>query len=643
MSLRLIFRLASLILVAAAALFGASRFQASPLPQAEVGATFRALSEHAEATRGNVLTVGGPGVVYALPPSAGAVRVLSNANLFEVEHARAARQADAQRRWNYAIEVQELDAGGTVLSERVHHFRRDLVEFYLPEGVRGTGSFYLEQSAPFPLAAANTRMRFDAGARPARLRLRLLSADPDIADVLVRLAVPVPVSQARAESVWRRLNDAQRERLAMGNVFPPKLLTEAERASLIASRWQPIGAQEPSTERDIYVLRGYDLGAPLDRVQVPGLAVGPSRWATVQLPEQGGEVRIVLETDEVTGESSAQSEQVAVRWFGHSAFLRRESSHAWQGGQFERREKFPGGWLEVRASREASVRFLLVEGERETDITPPVQHLRAWEAKPADQAAHEDVRDTAALEFSISHAANASTPLRLVLRRTVAAAARLSSAPVEVSFLDAEGATVRKFELKPEMLASSYDAPWPEAAGEQVSDPWEVFFAVPQQVAKLRIAATAPTLVNAYVRPAHLPRMLRMPEDLTTPEAAETAIPGWFALNPDRHDARILAGQSSLLTLRGRPPEDRPELSAGQYQWEDFDPVQGGAARVFLAPREAGVPERREAIGQTYRPLPSDKRASFVSEPGRKQVTARLAWTGAGQEAFRFKVLLPGT
>jgi hypothetical protein len=133
-----------------------------------------------------------------------------------------------------------------------------------------------------------------------------------------------------------------------------------------------------------------------------------------------------------------------------------------------------------------------------------------------------------------------------------------------------------------------------------------------------------------------------MPEDFTTPEAAENAIPGWFALNPDQHDARILRGESHLLTVRDRPPEERPELSAGDFQWEDFDPVEAGAARVFLAPREEGVPERDDAIASTFRPLRQDRPMRFAGQPGRDSIAPRLAWAGATGTTFRYTVLLDG-
>lgn len=626
MSLRLIYKLIVLALVAGVVAFAANRFLTSHEAVAQVSTDFRALTDFTEATRGSVLTVGGPPVEFALPPAAEAARILTNANLLSIDAARAQRRIDPTQRWQYAIEVEELDSSGNALQRRVHHFRRDLVEVEMPGGRRGTGSFYLEDNSPTPLPAASLRLNFPASAKPSHLRIRLISADPGIADLLVRMAVPAPSSQQKAETMWRRLSDEQRERLASGNVFPPTLLTERERASVIESRWQPVGPTGVSIGRDIYVLRGEDLGAPVEPPKPPALMAGPGRAATIQLPEKGGKVRIVLEAE---SDQDGSSDEITLRWLGHSAFLRQTATYKWSGSRFELQDNFGGGWLEIGATRNARVRVALIENGEERDVTPPIQYLRAWAA-----------RDGVPLDFSIGHAGSMSTPLRLVLRRVANISKRPANTPLAITFLAKDGAVIRTVRLTPQFSASRYDAPWPDVPSEFVSDPWEIFFKVPPKVTKVRITSPEPVLANAYSRPDDLPRAIRMPEDANAPEGMQTAIPGWFMVNPDAYEARILDGNSNLLMVQSRPPDDRPELVAGRYQWEDFDPTDGGAARVFLAPREEGVPDRKDAIGGTFRPIPEDGLATFIAEPGHAMVAARLAWIARAPGPFRYKVFV---
>jgi hypothetical protein len=40
---------------------------------------------------------------------------------------------------------------------------------------------------------------------------------------------------------WQRMSGADRRRLAAGNIYPPQLLSEAEKRNLLRWRWRPVG------------------------------------------------------------------------------------------------------------------------------------------------------------------------------------------------------------------------------------------------------------------------------------------------------------------------------------------------------------------------------------------------------------------
>jgi len=628
MSLRLFYRLALVLMLAAALLAGGVWLWTRDAPTPMLNQDYRTLKDVAQSTRGTVLVPGGSAADYVLPASAGAVRITTNANLKNLDEARRMHQADPQRRWHYALEIEEVDAAGSS-RKRTHHFSRDLQEVELPNAGRGTGSFYLQRDAPSPMAAAVLRLDFVGSARPARIRMRLVSSDPEVADVLVRLATPEPVSQRTAENAWRRLSDEQRERLAGGNLFPPNLLLEQERVNVMASRWNPLGPSGESVGRDIYVLDIPDRGAVVEPVQGPVRMAGPDRRVVVQLPEKGARVRIALEP---LRHDSSYPAEVTVRWAGHSAFQRTITRHSWLGGNFVAESDFGGGWLEIGASLPGTVRVTLSSAQEAPELTLPVRFLRAW-----------DTRSNEPVEFLVSHAGSEPTPLRLVLRRMGVQGQPLPTTPVDVELVDADGRVMRKLAVSMQTLVGSlYDAPWPELAGDRVSDPIEAFFRLPAGVALVRVSAADSVLVNAYSRPADLARAIRTPEDASVPEAAQSAIPGWFPLQPQQAEARILNNVNRLLTVQARQPDDRPEVAAGLYQWESFDPVNEGAARVFLAPREPGVPDRIDGIAGTFRALPTKDSVVFVAEPGRSAVSARLAWVARSARSFRYSVALNG-
>ena len=628
MSLRLFYRLALLLAVAAALLTGAVWWWTRDLPAPMLNQDYRTLKDVAQSTRGTVMAPQGPAVDYVLPAAASSLRITTNANLRDLHEARRMRQADPQRRWHYAIEIEEVDAGGSS-RKRTHHFSRDLREVELPNAGRGTGSFYLQRDASSPIAAAVLRLDFAGSSRPARIRLRLVSSDPEVTDVLVRVAIPEPVSQRTAENAWRRLSDEQQLRLAGGNLFPPNLLLEQERVNVMASRWRPLGPSGEFVGRDIYLLDLPDRGAVIEPAQAPVRMAGPDRRVVVQLPEKGARVRIALEP---LRQDSAYPAEVTIRWAGHSAFQRSVTRHGWRGGNFVVESDFGGGWLEISASVHAAVRVTLSSAQDAPELTLPVRFLRAWDTRPNEP-----------VEFLASHAGSEPTPLRLVLRRMGVQGRPFATTPVDVELVNADGRVLRKLVVSMRPLVDSlYDAPWPEIAGDRLSDPLEAFFRLPADVAFVRVNAADPVLVNAYSRPADLARAVRTPEDASEPEAAQSAIPGWFPLQPQQAEARILNNANRLLTVQPRLPDDRPEVAAGIYQWESFDPVNEGAARVFLAPREPGVPDRIDGIAGTFRALPTKDAVAFVAEPGRSAVTARLAWVAGSACSFRYSVALDG-
>lgn len=593
----------------------------------------RMLLDQSDTTRGAVLRRGDAALEFELPSAAATVRILLNPGVADAGAARSRRQADPTLRWRYAVQTEALDGRGRVLAQREHHFRRDFSEAVLPGGVRSTGAFYLEPGASWPLRADELLLDFAGLPTPARLRVRLLAADADIADVLVRLYTPEPRTQRDAAIQWQRLSEEQQRQLAAGNLFPPQALAERERENLIGSRWTAAAPRSGASFRELHVLRDMPSAQTPEAELPPGLALGPGRVVTVQLAPSGARVRVALEPHpDGPPPAPLAATPVVLRWAGHSAFERRTLQQGWEGlGPFEARADLGGGWLEIESAREAVARVYLETDGQVQEITPQPQLLRAWSVQPGEP-----------LEYGLLHAGGEPTPLRLVLRRLAQGGAAPSGAPVAVTMLDAQGAVIHKAEIAFQAPPSRYDRSWPEVAGLALSEPQEAFFNVPPAAATLRVESAEPLLAVAYTRPAGLPRQVRTPEDAQDPEAAATAIPAWFALQPLQQEWRLLNGRHRLLAIQGRPPDDRPELAAGRYAWEDFNPLRGGGARVFLAPRESGVPDRDESLATTFRPVPAGGAARFQAAPGHESVNARLAWNAAAPARFRYRVTLDG-
>ena len=634
MSLRLLFKMLVGLLFAAAVAFVALWIWRQNSPVAEMQPEFRQIQDLARATQGAVLRLGGPAIEFVLAPSTTAVRILSNANLSDINGARQARKVNLARRWNYTLEIEEVRADGSSF-RMSHSFRRDLIEAVLPVGQTGTGSFYLRKDAPSPMAAATLRLDYAGGQRPARLRIRLVSADVDIADVLLRVASPEPLTDRSAETMWSRLSEEQRTRLSSGNLYPADLLIKQERNNLMASRWRPLGPTGDVEGRDIYVLDASERGTAAVPFKGAIQTVGPQRLTVLQLPETGGRFRIELipvAVDTANAESRPAQAQVHLRWAGHSPFQRSSHTYEWKGAMFSQEITLRGGWIEIGATQEAEVRVLSLGPDGPEDITPAMRYMRSWTAGP-----------NLPLQFSINHTGAQPTPFRLVLRQVSIAQSAYPRSSVLLTLIGADGQVLRELSINPDVFTNSmYDGLWPRALGSAVSDPYEAFFQFPKEVKTVRVSVVDPLLVNAYSRPPDLKRVVRTPEDATTPNDAQFTIPAWFSLQPENAEVLTLNGSSRLVTVQDRRPDDRPELIAGRYSWESFTPVNQSAGRVFLAPREEGVPDRIDGLVGTFRALPRSGSVNFLSEPGRNAAPARLAWTADPPRQFAYVVKLDG-
>lgn len=619
----------------------ASSLALPPAPSRRADPQALDLIARSDLNRGAVL--GRAGVVeFDLPANGSTARVLLNPGVVGLNDLRRLRLGHPDLRWRYTVEVEALASQGQSLFKRAYHFRRDLLEASLPNGTRTTGAFYLDPSAPVPLRSDELLLSFSGPRTPQRLRLRIIEADVAFAEVLTRAYAPAPMSRRDADVQWQRLSPQQRGRLASGNLFPPQVLSQAERERLIATRWTPVPPRRGATMRELYVVRDLPDTEPVDASTppLPGVPVAPGLVATVPLPEQTRSVRVQLTPQSaVSTDSRSAPGRVVLRWAGESVFQRSVSIHPWgSAGPLEIRVPLGAGWLEVDSDRTAAVRTWVDRADRadradgEREITPEPTFLRLWDVTPG-----------APLNFDVTHASGRATPLRLVLRQLDADAARGSGAPAEVELIKADGSVLRRSAVVLKVAHSRYDQIVPPAPDLAVTEPTEVFFRVPPSVTQVRISSDGPLLAAAYTRPLNLPRQVRSPEDSLAALGEQGSVPAWFPLRPLDHEQRVNSASTRLLRVQSRPPEDRPELAAGDYTFEDFDPIRGGAARVFLAPREPGLPDRDEALASTFRALPPLGRVVLKPMPGRDTVEPRLAWAGAeGLKQFSYRISVDG-
>lgn len=565
-------------------------------------------------------------------------KLISNANIRNMDTARSQRQANPTRRWAYALEIEVLSRSQKVLMRRTHHHRADLAEFIAADGQRYFPAFYLRESMT-PLTGVIINVDLSLWPDASNIRVRLAKRDADVEDVVVRAYQPERVSKERAALLWQRLNDRQREALARGSVYPHEMLQEGERRNLLLHSWQAIGPQGAEGRdyfpRDLYVMLDNDGVAGDEPVPPYGVLADAWNWGTLPLPEQGGRVRLEITP---TGRLLAAADknarkEILVRWYGKTLFERSETRIPWVGKAVTHELDLPGGLLEFEAPEEVAVKATRKLDKGDEDLTPLPQYLRVFTASASQPVSY-------ALAQS-----GTETALQLELR-AVFAPGQPVPATAEYRFVDSAGQTLKIGIIALQQPRSHYEKRFADFSGAVLSDPVIVHFLVPETARQLVIRAApgtpqdaTPLLVSAHTRPSGMAREMRLPEDHYNFNAlaknTEPRIPAWFPVRPEDYEARILNNQSQTLILQVRPGEDRPEIRAGRYQWEDYRPQGDWLSRPIFAPREPGVPERDEALPTTFSPLPlqREEKLVFPAVRGNTLLHPQLIWLGSSAPA----------
>lgn len=558
---------------------------------------------------------------FPVPSGAQRFKLISNGNLRDLDAAKAKRALDTMQRWQYALEIELVDSKGKVLLHRQHHHRSNFAAIRDPAGRSITPAYYLSETlTPINGVVVN----FDlTGLPPAsRLRVRLVEADPDLADVVVRAYFPESNDEARIAILWKRLSEKQKMLLAKGSVYNAELLQEDERRNLVRNLWQPagpLGARGVDfLAREMYVLRDTEGEPEAEPILPAGIIGAPGQLAVFTVPEQGAELHFSAQPLPGLATPPVAPMLIKGRWYGNSTFARENFTLSWTDSQHFMTRKFAGGLIELEPPVPLALRAFIESNGQKIEITPERSYKRLF--LPVDQP----------IRFTIAHDAQQPTPLRLEARRLLPSTAG-TPAQLHYVFLDAQGKILKEDNLSLHALPARYDQVVGEPVGTLVSDFTEAYFSAPAAAVELQLSSVPPggtdgILVALFNRPNTLPREIRTPEDQFASVAQGEKIPAWFALRPQNYERLVIENRSRLLLVQTRPMEDKPEIQAGLFDWEDFRPRGPWLARQLLVPRDPAVPVREEALVTTYTPLRAGQvqTLEFPSYLGVQQLTPSL-------------------
>lgn len=199
--------------------------------------------------------------VFPLAGRQPGIRLVSHADVVPEEGVRP------EWGWRYSLEYEVLDGGGEVIDAGAPHYQAGLPEF--TDQTEAVASYL--GAATLPTFRSTTSIALeDLPEDAAAIRLRAGATDEGVEAVNARIYAPEAVAQRELAVAWQRMSARDRRRLAAGNIYPPQLLSEEEKANLLRWRWRPVGPR--GVEGQDYQLKR--LYVPVEEGVEEGLPLG---------------------------------------------------------------------------------------------------------------------------------------------------------------------------------------------------------------------------------------------------------------------------------------------------------------------------------------------------------------------------------
>lgn len=589
------------------------------------------------------IAVSTPSVVYllkkgrwlemSLAPETDMVRLVTNAS---ISSTLATKPMDV---WQYAFRYQVLDDDGKVVLDNVYHSRTGVTKISDPKsGEQFTPSFYLEPGLT-PTEGQIMQLNLVGIPRVSKLRISLASMSSPLKDIALRAYFHEKVPERKLAFLWQRMYEDKKKALSKGNIYSHEMLLEQEVRNLLSQTQRPIspsGIEGRSYHsRVLYTMTEYEGQQLFEPVIPAGLWIDSQHHGVVPIPEEGGNVRLDFARAS-TAANLISSSPIHIRWYGKGPKQRADFSVDWTGKPVQFSQNFEGGLLEILASDSIVVRAYQADLKEKNEITPEPMYLREYL-----------MQDNAAVEYQVSHTGNQSTPVRVDFRYIVPPMPALPDEHlpvVEYNLLDAQGELIKQGTILIYKPASIYERVVGDVNGMILSDPSTYYFSLPANVAKIRFKSDNPAMVVAYNRPADLVHLVKVPESSYVSDLDDWNQPAWFPVRPVEYQGLILGNRSMLITLQHRPPEDKPDLMAGRYLWEDYHPQGAWLARHLFTPIEDMGLMREEAFPSIYRLLISDKEqgVNLRAIHGVSYVMPGLAYFRQGKTPFEIKFFVDG-
>lgn len=562
------------------------------------------------------------------------------ARLRILTHAGAASGTEPGVPLRYAMDYEILDNNQNPLDSGRYIHETRIPEPSVKDGVPVARNLYTDRDLAVT-AGQSFNIQLDALPQTGYIRLRLRPLTSPLKNVAVRVYYEERMSEKKASVAWERLGRARQTRLADGVIYPPELLTRQERLNLLERQWQPVGPIGARPDQGVlYSLDGAD--AIIDLTRMPrssGLYAGPDRLGIIPI-ETAGNYR--MEFRPLFPAESTRPE-LSLRHVTEQFEEPKLETVRLSGEPLTTVLSLTPGLLVVTPGQPGmlDIRSVGDSGQAQPrSALPEPRFLRARVVQPE-----------LPVMFRVLPGGDVGTSLRLDLRAYGNGEPLAAGPAVSAGYrlLAADGKTVDEGVLEAPVEPSMIDRVTDTQPVPDVSDPASFFLRLPPDAVRIVVASQQRLLVNGYTRPDDLPHRTRVPQDYYTWRGDDPGQPGWFILHPveadtqARPDIQQDVESDRVLHIQSRPPERDPELLAGRYQWEAFDPQPAARGARILVPLTGEERLRATGLPSYFQPLEQGTQTVRIEAPGvARKLEPQLVYLREESTPFSLRLQIGG-
>ena len=571
---------------------------------------------------------------FHISPAAEGIRLMTNAAL-ETTDLPQQNQSDPRIGWRYSIQYQLLDADGELIRQTTYESRTRLRQLIDAD----TGDLIN------PLMFGNTgqiatQTRFiqipinkDA-TQPAIMRVRAVTFDPQISEIVARVRTKHQRPHFDHPSTWRQISLSSRRKLAKFCVFDQRFLTRAERASLLRWHWMQAPTLNEITLRHLYFIGEVDDQEAVEQISSASDTVIATQRITLPMPEREGKLRLSMQR---LDEDQQKPIYLSVRFYPSDQSEPIFREQVLDALHDELVCPVRGGLVEFEASHDATWSATWMHNEPES--TPveidgeEISYGQTVKLNGNKGNLRVYLADNLPITYSVSHYKNQPTPLRITCRLAFGNA--FTSDEVQLAqqknagsfegwseakqlkwtWLNKRNEIIEEGQVVIEPEVSLYDKLWKSGEPHLVSEFKHYYFSIPPEAAKIQFHSDLmPFLLNASVRPNHLPVLTRLPEDHQPFTRRTKPHRKWFNLRPDQSMDLISGNRSFVISTQTRPRESEDDLNVdlNRWQWQRYEPNGQWIGRQLLAPAMPGSEVSEDSVQSSFYEV--ENRKSYLIE-----------------------------